>query len=60
MSAVAVLTKPINALLLGGAVYGSWAIYMSQNYYKNSSMRKIFVNSDKQYEAVKIGEKHAV
>ncbi|KAL6453280.1 LOW QUALITY PROTEIN: hypothetical protein SBY92_004847 [Candida maltosa Xu316] len=40
------------ALIVGGVCYGSWAIWMARNYFKNSSIRAYYVNSDKEYDRV--------
>ncbi|CAK9435510.1 uncharacterized protein LODBEIA_P02370 [Lodderomyces beijingensis] len=52
MSALSKAITPNRALLLGGACYGAWAIWMAKNYFKQSSMRKIYVNADKEFENV--------
>lgn len=48
------MINPRHALLVGGALYGCGALWMFQNYYKQSSFRKIFVSSDSAYENVKL------
>ncbi|EER32291.1 predicted protein [Candida tropicalis MYA-3404] len=40
---------PGTALIIGGVCYGSWAIWMSRNYFKNSSIRKNYIDADKEY-----------
>ena len=46
---------PMKALFAGGAAYLTGVIYMSNNYYKNSAMKRIFVKAEPAYEEVKIG-----
>ena len=49
------LSNPLKILLAGGAVYGCGVVYMTNNYYRNSALREIFVKSDRAYEDVKVG-----
>ncbi|WLF77139.1 hypothetical protein PVL30_000848 [Lodderomyces elongisporus] len=46
------LLTPNKALAIGGVCYGAWAVWMAQNYFKNSSMRKIYVTADEKYRDV--------
>lgn len=46
------LLTPGTAILIGGVCYGSWAIWMARNYFHRSSIRKVYVESDKEYERV--------
>lgn len=48
------MIAPRHALLLGGFLYGCGAVWMSQNYYRQSRFRKIFVESDQAYEKVEL------
>ncbi|KAI5958028.1 hypothetical protein KGF57_002836 [Candida theae] len=50
MAAVAI--TPFRALLAGGACYGAWSIYMAKYYFQNSSLRKIYVDSDPEFAKV--------
>ncbi|RCK56033.1 Ribosome assembly protein 1 [Candida viswanathii] len=43
---------PGTALVIGGVCYGTWAIWMSRNYFKKSTIRKYFVESDNEYSKV--------
>ncbi|ODV77557.1 uncharacterized protein CANTADRAFT_56352, partial [Suhomyces tanzawaensis NRRL Y-17324] len=49
------MMPPKRALAIGGVCYGIGAFCMINYYYKNSSLKKIFVNADRQYEQVKVG-----
>lgn len=46
--------NPKSALLIGGALYSCGVAWMVNNYYNQSSLKKIFVKTDKAYENVKI------
>ncbi|KAK6456795.1 uncharacterized protein RJT20DRAFT_126850 [Scheffersomyces xylosifermentans] len=48
------MLAPGKALLIGGLCYGAGVVYMSTCYYRRSSLYKIYVNSDKEYENIKI------
>ncbi|CAI5758317.1 unnamed protein product [Candida verbasci] len=45
------MTVP-KAVLIAGVGYGLLSIYMSKYYFKNSSIRKIYVDSDSEYSKV--------
>lgn len=45
---------PVRALFAGALCYGAGAYYMTRYYYKNSSLRSIYVSSDPEFEKIKI------
>ncbi|RLV92564.1 Glucose starvation modulator protein 1 [Spathaspora sp. JA1] len=49
-----VKVTPMKALAVGGLLYGLGAAYMFRNYFKNSSMRKIYTDADREYEKVHV------
>lgn len=50
------MITPAKALLGVAVGYGTLAFYMSNFYYKNSSLREIYVLSDPNYGKIKIME----
>lgn len=46
---------PTRALLAGGVLYGAGVFWMANYYYLQSSLRSIFVKSDKNYANIKVG-----
>ncbi|EGW35157.1 uncharacterized protein SPAPADRAFT_58356 [Spathaspora passalidarum NRRL Y-27907] len=49
-----VKVTPMQALAVGGVLYGLGAAWMFKNYFKQSSMRKIYTSADKEYEKVHV------
>ncbi|KAI5951624.1 hypothetical protein KGF54_004698 [Candida jiufengensis] len=52
MSAITSTITPFRALLIGGGCYSIFTVMMFKNYFKNSSMRKIYTTADSNYEKV--------
>lgn len=46
---------PSRTLLIGGSLYGAGVFWMANYYYGQSSLRSIFVKSDKNYGNIKVG-----
>ena len=48
------LVTPKQALAIGGALYGMGVVWMFRNYIDRSSIRKLYVKADKEYERVHV------